>query len=178
MTPIETLRHDLLRRAARMIDGRYFGSGAPLPADLVQHVLSEMTENGTLATLEARSVVELRAYAFRALHHRFLNLCVRKRREGSVARDALDDAVQAPEPSPDDTALARERHAARQAALTRALSALSDDERAFLVAYVETGSAPAAQKKTGHPPGGSSNACEHRKVLMKRLQAAVQELAW
>lgn len=178
MSTLETLREDLLRRAARMIDGRYFGSGAPLPADLVQQVFSEMTANGMLAELEARSAIELRRYAFRALHSRFLNHCVRKRREGALCSDDVLTDTVSDEPAPDDAVIEREHIDARRTALMRALGGMSEQERAFLIAYLETGSAPAAQRQTGHPPGGSSNACEHRRALYRRLTSAIQEMPW
>lgn len=165
----------LRRRAARMIDGRYYGSGAPLAQDLAQQTLAHLSTDRTRTLLEAKAFEDIRRYAYRSLHNAFIDHCARKRREytseDSVLHTAADDDAEGPEAA----AIAKDERDRKLAALNAALSQLSTDEQTFLSTCMDLGSAPAAQRKLGWPKGGAANACERRGSLLRRVQAAVMD---
>ncbi len=165
----------LRRRAARMLDGRYYGSGAPLAQDLAQLTLAHLSTERTSELLAEKSFEDIRRYAYRSLHNAFIDHCARKRREftseDSLLQTAADDLAEGPEA----TAIAKDEHQRKLGALNKALAQLSEEERTFLSVCMDLGSAPAAQRKLGWPKGGAANACERRGSLLRRVQAAVMD---
>lgn len=171
LTEIEPL---LRRRAARMMDGRYYGSGAPLPQDLAQLTLAQLSTEASTKLLKDKPFEDIRRYAYRALHNAFIDHCTRKRREYSSDDTILALNADDGSSNPEAVAIARDEHTRRVSALDGAMSMLSEEERSFLVACMELGSAPAAQRKLGWPKGGAANACERRGSLLRRLQGSVR----
>lgn len=165
----------LRRRAARMIDGRYYGSGAPLAQDLAQQTLAHLSTDRTRALLEEKSFEDIRRYAYRSLHNAFIDHCARKRREYTSEDAVLHTAPDEQAEGPEAATIAKDEHDQKLAALNAALSQLTSDEQSFLSACMDLGSAPAAQRKLGWPKGGAANACERRGSLLRRVQAAVMD---
>ena len=61
----------------------------------------------------------------------------------------------------------------RRAAFVTAAETLKDIEREFLVTCLKLGSAAAAQRALGWPPGAASNAAQRRTELIGRLRRAI-----
>lgn|GEM_PF-1626352 len=170
------LEQALRARARRLLAGRDFGAGAPDADDLVQGVLLRLLESEQGAAVLQRPVDDVLPYAYRALHHLFIDRCHRKRRE-VLAPDVAgegDGGPATPDHSPELQAMRTQERDRKQAWFAAATASWSEQERAFLLACLLQPSAAAAQRKTGWPPGGASNATHHRNALLHKARAYIR----
>lgn len=170
----------LQARANVMLQGRYHGSGTPLAADLAQATLVKLREAGAAERFADATFERIRAYAFRVLHNHYIDTCHRKHREAlAESAEAPVEETSGPHPlsdgahTPEEAVIVQEERRRRDQQLRAALSILTEPERTFLSAVMRSGSAPAAQKETGWPPGTASNACQKRNAILLKLSAHV-----
>lgn len=166
------LSEALTRRASRLLTGTRLGAGAPRAEDLAQEVMVRLHTPAAEAELEGASGLQVRKYAYRSLHNLFIDRCVRKRREHLLEEttDGTHPVLEPVDPRDPDVLVDDKR---RVDQLRQALGSLSAQERSFLEACVRTGSATAAQKELGWPPGGAANAGNRRSRLILRLRSGL-----
>jgi DNA-directed RNA polymerase specialized sigma24 family protein len=152
------LSNALFARARRL--------GSTAPEDLAQEALRRALESKKVADGDD---LGRRKYAFRILHNLFID-------EKRAERRMLHEDVE-PEPSgetPESSVAERQQLQARARAADEALAQLDDRDRAFLCRSLVLGSAPAAQRELGYPPGSAANACQRRNRLLGRVQRALR----
>ncbi len=175
--PFEALRPVLLRRA-RVLCARSLETAGWSPEDLVQETLTRLCAPNVLDRLTNTDIETVRPYAMRMIAHLFIDEVVRKKNPQPV-EDIAQVSDRRTDPRGIDSAegemIERETHAREVDATLSAAADLTEQEREFLARTFETGSASAAQRELGWPPGKSSNASMKRARLIRRIQCALRK---
>jgi DNA-directed RNA polymerase specialized sigma24 family protein len=155
----EELRADMMRMAGAILRGARTRMTAE---DLVQAVLGKIWAGLSAGTLDVDSIGSPRHFAYASLKNQYLDIV----RGAAHAREHLrhDDTIReqaSTEPHPGD-----------RVALSRALIALGEDERRFLVRVVVEGdSVEGAQRALGWPPRSPHY---HLRTILARLRAELE----